>query len=215
MNSYLARLRSRAAAGDRVSQCRLANRHMARKSMAGYRKALPWLRRAAASGDSWAEYHLGLIYDCGLAGQRDIRRAADWYERSAKKGFASARLNLGIILAHRRGPRRDLRRAMHLYRLAARQGRAHAAYNLGLYYIRGRGVRRNRAAALRWYRRAAELGDREAFQSLHSLRTAPNNAMNLPVRPVTRLAVLAPPRISSKGGGQGARPSRPAGYRER
>jgi hypothetical protein len=42
-----------------------------------------------------------------------------------------------------------------------------------------------------------------------------NYAMNLPVRPVTRLADTAPPRISSNGGGQVARPSRPAGYRGR
>ena len=42
-----------------------------------------------------------------------------------------------------------------------------------------------------------------------------NNRVNLTVRPVTRLAVLAPPRITSKGSEQGARPSRPAGYAER
>ena len=39
----------------------------------------------------------------------------------------------------------------------------------------------------------------------------PNNAMNLTVRPVTRLAD-SPARIPTKGDGQGACPSRPAGY---
>jgi hypothetical protein len=43
---------------------------------------------------------------------------------------------------------------------------------------------------------------------------ASNNAMNLTVRPVTRLATSFA-IIGSKGGEQGARPSRPAGYRER
>jgi len=38
-----------------------------------------------------------------------------------------------------------------------------------------------------------------------------NNAMNLTVRPVTRLAGLLPAR-DSHGHAQGARPSRPAGY---
>ena len=42
-----------------------------------------------------------------------------------------------------------------------------------------------------------------------------NNAMQLTGRPVTRLAGSAPPHISSKGGGQGARPSRPAADRGR
>ena len=42
-----------------------------------------------------------------------------------------------------------------------------------------------------------------------------NKRMNLTARPVTRLAVQAPPRSSSQGDGQGARPSRPAGYARR
>ena len=42
-----------------------------------------------------------------------------------------------------------------------------------------------------------------------------NNAMQLTGRPGTHLAVPAPPRISSKGGAQGARPSRPAADRGR
>ena len=41
-----------------------------------------------------------------------------------------------------------------------------------------------------------------------------NKRINLTVRPVTRLAG-APALITSKGGGQGARPSRPAGYPQR
>jgi len=43
----------------------------------------------------------------------------------------------------------------------------------------------------------------------------PSNAMQLTGRPGTRLAVSAPPHIFSKGGEQGARPSRPAADRER
>ena len=53
----------------------------------------------------------------------------------------------------------------------------------------------------------------EGELSMH-LSTASNKRMNLTVRPVTRLAV-APTPISSNGGGQGACPSRPAGYPRR
>src|SRR5204862_4595810 len=42
-----------------------------------------------------------------------------------------------------------------------------------------------------------------------------NNAMQLTGRPGTHLAASAPPHISSKGGAQGARPSRPAADRGR
>jgi TPR repeat protein len=152
--------------GDLSAQCRIAESFMAKETRGGYLRALPWLRRAASAGDPWAEYHLGLIYDHGLAGHRDRSRAARWYERAAAKGYASAQLNLGIVLANRRGRFRDLRRAVHLYRLAARQGRRNAAYNLGLYYREGRGVPKSLAQARRWYQQAADLGDREARRIL-------------------------------------------------
>ena len=42
-----------------------------------------------------------------------------------------------------------------------------------------------------------------------------NKRVNLTGRPGTRLAVSAPPHISSKAHEQGARPSRPAADRER
>jgi len=52
-------------------------------------------------------------------------------------------------------------------------------------------------------------------QSKIDVRDAPhNNAVNLTVRPVTRLAGLLPTRDAT-GRAQGARPSRPAGYRGR
>jgi TPR repeat protein len=141
---------------------------------AGFRRALPWLRKAAASGDAWAAFVLGYIHDEALLARRNARSAAAWYERSVSQGFPRAEVRLGIILAHRRGDRRDLRRAILLYRAAHRAAgraahraedrgsRSCAAYNLGLYYETGRGVRMNLAQAQRWYQRAADLGDRDA-----------------------------------------------------
>jgi len=50
---------------------------------------------------------------------------------------------------------------------------------------------------------------------LPSRQVLANKRVNLTGRPVTHLAVSAPPHISSKGLRQGARPSRPAGYAQR
>ena len=87
------------------------------------------------------------------------------------------------------------------------------------------GSRSGRAATVRVALPAVALGCRH-YSILHShvegrdqavemQRTLsdrrPNYALNLTVRPVTRLAVAAQPRISSNGGGQGAYPPRPAG----
>ena len=168
---------ARADGGDLWAQRRIAFTFMKAEARRGYLRALPWLRRAARLGDAWAEYHLGLIYDHGLAGRYDRQRAARWYERAVAKGYSSAQLNLGIILANRRGRFRDLRRAIQLYRLAARQGRRNAAYNLGLYYSEGRGVPKSIAQARRWYQRAADLGDRDACRILKSLGPASKTRM--------------------------------------
>src|SRR5512143_2436772 len=93
------RLRERARLGDLSAQCRLAERLMATESPVGYRRAIPWLRRATARGEAWAAYHLGLIYDHGLGVRRNRGIAARWYEQAADDGYDSAQLNLGIILA--------------------------------------------------------------------------------------------------------------------
>ena len=50
---------------------------------------------------------------------------------------------------------------------------------------------------------------------MKTVRQRPNYRVNLTVRPVTRLAVQAPPHTCPQGHAQGARPSRPAGYAER
>ena len=48
---------------------------------------------------------------------------------------------------------------------------------------------------------------------LNSMMRPPhNNRVNLTCRPVTRLAVQAPPHTCPQGRAQGARPSRHAGY---
>ncbi len=186
----LDRLKARASAGDVPSQCRLAEHWMAVGTTAGYRDALPWLRRAASVNDSWAQYILGWVYHRGAAGRRDLRQAALWYERASAQGDPSARLNLGILVANRRGSARDLPRAMQLYRLAARQGRRNAMYNLGLYHALGRGVPRNLMIARRWFGRAADLGDRDArriVRELGALRGAGAKASSAVLRQILRL----------------------------
>ena len=199
-------LLARAQDGDLAAQCRVAEAFMKAETKRGYQRALPWLRRAAAAGEPWAEFHLGLIYHYGLAGRCDRRRAALWYERAAAQGFDSAQLNLGVILANRPGRYRDLPRAIRLYRLAARKGRANAAYNLGLYYSEGRGVPKSIAQARRWYQLAADLGDREARRILKTIGR-PSRTESEPPKPSggrtrarakRRRSSAGPSRISSR-----------------
>jgi TPR repeat protein len=133
MTRIPAHLLQKARRGSLDAQCRIAERLMAPELPAGYRRALPWLRRAASRREAWAAYHIGLIYDHGLGVRQHRGLAARWYERAVKAGYDSAQLNLGIILANRPAATRDLARAIRLYRKAAAQGNRNAAYNLGLY----------------------------------------------------------------------------------
>jgi hypothetical protein len=153
--------------GDTTAQCRVADAFMRPETSAAYRRAMPWLRRAARAGEAWAAYHLGLIYDDGLGVPRNSRAARTWYEKSAAAGCPSAQLNLGVLLANLPGKRRDLRCAIKLYRLAAARGRKRAAYNLGLYYACGHGLRRNLALARLWLSRS---GLRNPAREVNSLR---------------------------------------------
>jgi uncharacterized protein len=149
--------------------CREANAMMAPETKSAYLKAMPRLRLAAAQGDAWAQYHLGMIYDYGLSGKPNRKMAVKWYRLAASQGYDSAQVNLGIILANLPGKRRDLRGAISLYRKAARQGNRNAAFNLGLYYAEGRGVPQSIKLAKYWYQRAARKGDFEAKQFLKRL----------------------------------------------
>ena len=188
MQSRLRKLLAKAEDGDVDAQCKLAHAILGRGRPSDYRKAAPWLRRAARADNAWASYHLGLMYDEGLGVRRDRGAAILWYERAAHQGYDSAQLNLGIILANLPGPSRDVRRAVKLYRLAARQGNRNAAYNLGLYYSRGQGVPRSRVMAKRWYQIAAQHGDRDAARAIRAIDRVSNSPLQRVHSRVTPLA---------------------------
>lgn len=152
--------------------CGIAGQLMDRDTPSAYRDAARYLRRAAAAGDAWAQYHLGLIYHHGLGGRKSLNKAVKWYEKAAASEYDSALLNLGNILANLPGDRRDLKRAVALYRRAARLGNRNAAYNLGYYHSIGRGVKKDLHRAIKWYRQAADAGDRDSRLLLKHLSRA-------------------------------------------
>lgn len=160
-----------AEAGDPEACCSLADKLM-NEGSAGYHAAVPFLWKAARASESWAEYHLGRIYDEGIGRRRNVGKAIYWYTRAALGGFPSAMCNLGVIYANLPGKRRDLKQAIRLYRRAARNGNRNAMYNLGLYYEKGRGLKRSAKKAAFWYEKASSKGDRTARSRLLKLRSS-------------------------------------------
>ncbi|UXN03272.1 tetratricopeptide repeat protein [Bartonella sp. HY406] len=55
-----------------------------------YFKALDWYFKAAGQNNSFAQYHIGEMYDLGLGVHKDLAKAAIWYQKSAKSGDVSA-----------------------------------------------------------------------------------------------------------------------------
>ncbi|KAI9875416.1 MAG: ERAD-associated protein, partial [Watsoniomyces obsoletus] len=55
-----------------------------------YEKAVTWLRRGIANGDSYAQYHLGIMYRDGLGLPKDGIRAATYLKVAAEQGLAVA-----------------------------------------------------------------------------------------------------------------------------
>lgn len=84
--------------------------------------ALRSFRRAAASGNAYAEAQLGFMYAAGRGVKRDYAAAFHWYTLAADHGLASAQYNLGLMYAHGVGAPKDPQRARALFNDAAEHG---------------------------------------------------------------------------------------------
>lgn len=84
-----------------------------------YEQAQKWLRRSAAAGNSYAQWHLGGMYLQGKGVALDPGEAAHWYMASAKQGNVSARNNLAIQFLEGTGVPQDYEKAFAWASLAA------------------------------------------------------------------------------------------------
>lgn len=90
----------------------------------------PDVRRKADSGQAWAQFNVGLMYENGWVVQRDLDRAITWYRKSADQGYGAAFNNLGVLYEQGNGVQRDRAKSVAFLRRAARQGNAIARENL-------------------------------------------------------------------------------------
>jgi len=90
---------------------------------------LPYLKKAANAGDSWAKNHLGDIY-CAFgqqfAANEDNEGAFEWFELSAGLGNAEAQYFLAILYATGNGTKENLSAAQTWLKKAADQGHKEA-----------------------------------------------------------------------------------------
>lgn len=116
----------------------------------------------AESGDTLAQYKVGLAYYYGYAVEAMPEQAAEWFRRAADAGSAAGQHMLGVQLRDGNGVEQDVDEALRMLRTAAQRGNADAQYDYGLMLFDGVGTPQDYAAAYALFRQAAEQGAVEA-----------------------------------------------------
>lgn len=117
----------------------------------------------AESGNTDAQFEIGLMYESGCGVKPDYERAFHWYRKAANAGHPSAQNNLGGLYLHGLGTTQSDEDAVKWYFRAAVAGNPAAQNNLGYMYETGRVPVRDepitqKRQALYWYRKSAEAG---------------------------------------------------------
>jgi TPR repeat protein len=118
------------------------------------------LLKKAQTGDSDAQYQLGMLYELGSSDtQKDPLKAFEWLHRSAESGNPKAETNLGVVYWRGDGVAKDDAVGFTWLYKAALQGFPAAQERLAGAYARGIGTPKNESAAFDWYLKAALNGD--------------------------------------------------------
>jgi TPR repeat protein len=132
-------------------------------------QAVKLWQKAAALGNSDAQFALGVIYDKGEGEPKNTAKAMEWWQKAAQQGHATAQYNLGCKYYEGNDVPMDLARAAQYYEKAAAQGNMTAQFNIGVMYEKGRGVPKAPDKAARWYRKAADNGFAHAQNNLGTM----------------------------------------------
>lgn len=89
------------------------------------------LKVKCKKGDLQAHYKLGLVYDCGLFGEKkNYKKAYKFYKLAANKGYVNAQYSLSVLYHFGRGVEKDTNKADKLLELV-KQGIDKADFHLG------------------------------------------------------------------------------------
>jgi histone arginine demethylase JMJD6 len=119
---------------------------------------IAWLRKAAATGRTDAQYNLGVCFHSGQGVEQDSKQAAAWYRQAAAQGEVNAQYGLALMYRTGQGVRPDLEQAAVLFQKAADQGSAEAQCSLGEMYRIGDGVRQDAKQAVALFQKAVDQG---------------------------------------------------------
>lgn len=108
------------------------------------------VQQAAAQGESYAQYDLGMRHYHGRDLPKNDQQAALWIGKAAQQGDLFAQYNIGWLYEHGRGLQQDPQQALRWYRQAAQQGHTTAQKRLGQLYAEGNTVAQDNSEAYIW-----------------------------------------------------------------
>ncbi|MBB1489591.1 tetratricopeptide repeat protein [Oceanospirillum sediminis] len=135
-----------------------------------YDKALEICKIAGNKGDSWAQIHVGIIYQYGYGStlKNDLEMAY-WYEKAAKLNNPAGLTNMGVIYTlGLAGREPDKTEAIHWYNKARKAKHPRGIMNLGHLYQTGE--EKDLVKAEELYLESAKLGYKPACKALQKLR---------------------------------------------
>lgn len=110
-------------------------------------------------------YMMGIIYEYGLTGVKDIQKAMDYY-KFASKSWSVAEFKLGFIYLKGEYVEQDYAIAFDYLKNA--DDFVNAQYLLGTMYENGYGTKKDEGRAVEYYKEAAEQGHEHAIKTLKS-----------------------------------------------
>ncbi len=125
------------------------------------------LLHRAASGDAFAAYYLGYLYQTGTGGlHQSYTDAIYYYQMAGKQDYVDAEVNLGNMYAQGLGVDADPGTAARWYYSASAHGNNIAENALGNLYYQGLGVPHDLKKAFDYYNRAYKHGSIDAAKHI-------------------------------------------------
>ena len=204
----LANLKTAAKGGNAAAQLGLGEYYSLEKH---YTKAVYWWNKAAAQGDTKADYDLGAaqvkvvaellqgnLYFKGIGVPQNYGKAVYSWKKAADQGNAIAENNLGNAYYYGQGVSQNYAKANYWWEKAADQGDVMAEYYLGVAYYFARGVPQDYTKADYWYEKAAAQGNAGAELNLGS---ACYHGRGVPQDTMTAITLWK--KAAAQGGGMG------------
>lgn len=131
---------------------------------------IKWLRLAADSGDSNAQFYLGLCYVMGYGVEEDEEKAIKWLRRAAESGNVKMQLFFGKYLLDD-----HTKKATLWLTKAADAGDAMAQFLLAMCYMDGEGVEEDEDKGMVLLYKAAKCGSASATFMLKQMEEDDND----------------------------------------